>query len=356
MEFLKKILEHFDMPEGIPDIEVISNGFINSTYKAVYSNGAYILQKININVFPNVDNLMHNVKLVTEHVFAKTGRGMYVVPTKDGATYYRHEEDFYRVYNFVENSVAYNSAENADMFFLAGVGFGKFQNDLADFDASKLLDVIANFHNTVNRLANFREAVKLDSVGRVALATDEIAYLEENSSLAQVICERLDSGALPLRVTHNDTKLNNILFDNATNDPICAIDLDTVMKGSVLYDFGDAIRYGANPAGELGTDAPEPHLDVELYAAFLDGFLQETHNFLTDEELRLLPESVAVITFEQALRFLEDYLRGDVYYGEAFKDINLIRAKVQIVLLKDVLLKLTELKRITKEYCKKYNR
>jgi len=242
------------------------------------------------------------------------------------------------------------------MFKLAGIGFGKFQNDLADFDATLLLDVIANFHNTVNRLENFREAVKLNAVGRVKQAESEIAFLEEKSDLAHVICDLLDDGTLPFRVTHNDTKLNNILFDNQTNEPICAIDLDTVMKGSVLYDFGDAIRYGANPAGELGDGAPIPLIDMDLYAAFLDGFLSETHSILSDDELSLLADGVAVITYEQALRFLEDYLRGDVYYGEAFKDINLIRAKVQIALLKDILAKMPELKNITKQYCKKYNR
>jgi len=356
MEKLKKILMQFDIPDEIIKIEVISNGFINSTYKVIGDKNSYIFQKININVFPNVDNLMHNVKLVTEHIYRKTGKGMYVIPTKNGKTYLRCEDDFYRVYNFVENSKAYNSAENADMFKLAGIGFGKFQNDLADFDATLLLDVIANFHNTVNRLENFREAVKLNAVGRVKQAESEIAFLEEKSDLAHVICDLLDDGTLPFRVTHNDTKLNNILFDNQTNEPICAIDLDTVMKGSVLYDFGDAIRYGANPAGELGDGAPIPLIDMDLYAAFLDGFLSETHSILSDDELSLLADGVAVITYEQALRFLEDYLRGDVYYGEAFKDINLIRAKVQIALLKDILAKMPELKNITKQYCKKYNR
>ena len=261
----------------------------------------------------------------------------------------------YRVYNFVENSIAYNSADNADTFFLAGIGFGKFQNDLADFDASKLQDVIANFHNTVNRLANFRDSVCSDLVGRVASAKAEIAFLDENADLAHIVCDRLERGELPLRVTHNDTKLNNILFDANTNEPICAIDLDTVMKGSVLYDFGDAIRFGANPAGELGTNAPEVYMDLGLYTAFLDGFLRETHSFLTDEELRLLPESAAVITYEQALRFLEDHLRGDVYFGAPFENANLIRARVQIELLKDILGKLPEMKRIVKECCTKYN-
>ncbi len=356
METLKKILKQFDLPEEIAEIQVISDGFINSTYKVIFGDRSFILQKINITVFPCVDNLMHNVKLVTEHIYRKTGKGMYVILTKDGKTYYQHDNDFYRVYNFVENSIAYNSAESAEMFYLAGVGFGKFQNDLADFDATQLLDVIANFHNTVSRLANFRDAVSCDTVDRVKMALPEIAYLEKNAEYAHIICDRLDSGKLPYRVTHNDTKLNNILFDDQTNEPICAIDLDTVMKGSVLYDFGDAIRYGANPAGELGTDAPVPLVDTELYAAFLDGFLKETHDILTDEELSLLPYAVVVITYEQALRFLEDYLRGDTYYGEAFKNINLQRARVQIELLKDIVSKLPQLKSITKELCGKYNR
>lgn len=347
MELLNHILDQFDLKEPVDQIKVISNGFINSTYKIICNKNSYILQKININVFPNVDGLMHNIQLVTDHIYKKTGVGMYVVLTKDGKLYYQHEDSYYRVYNFIENSVAYNSVDRPETFYQAGVGFGKFQNDLADFDATQLFDVIADFHNTLRRLENFRDAVAKDAVGRVATATAEIEYLEQNADIAGWICNKLNSGEIPYRVTHNDTKLNNILFDSQTNEPICAIDLDTVMKGSVLFDVGDAIRYGANPAGELGTDAEVPYLDLDLYRSFVHGFLKETYTVLTPAEIELMPESAVVLTYESALRFLEDYLRGDVYFGEAFKNINLQRARVQIELVKDILKKMPRLKEIT---------
>ncbi len=349
MEHLHRILAQFDLKESVCDLEVISNGFINSTYKVICEKESYIFQKININVFPNVEGLMQNIWLVTNHIYKKTGVGMYVVPTKDGKLYYQYEDSYYRVYNFIENSKVYNSVDCPETFYQAGIGFGKFQNDLADFDATLLFDVIANFHNTPWRLGNLRDAVAKDAVHRVATATKEIEYLEEISYIAGWIYDRLESGEIPYRVTHNDTKLNNILFDKNTGKPICAIDLDTVMKGSVLFDVGDALRYGANPAGELGTDGETVYLDLDLYRSFVHGFLKETHRVLTPLEIELIPESAAVLTYESALRFLEDYLRGDVYFGEAFKGINIQRARAQIELVKDILNKMPILKEITKE-------
>ncbi len=351
MQTLHQILDCFEINEPVVAIEPISNGFINSTYKVLCEGCSYVLQKININVFPNVPGLMKNIDLVTKHIYKKTKCGMYVVPTKDGGLYYEVDDSFYRVYNFIENSVAYNSVDNPEIFYQAGVGFGKFQNNLADFDATQLFDVIANFHTTTKRLENFRDAVAKDPVNRVCTCEEEIRYLEENAEIAGWICEKLENGELPYRVTHNDTKLNNILFDAKTNEPICAVDLDTVMKGSVLYDVGDAIRYGANPAGELGTDADHVYLDTTLYKAFLSGFLSETISVLTEKEIEMLPASVVVMTYELALRFLEDYIRGDVYFGEAFKNINLQRARSQIDLTKDTLAKFDELRQITKECC-----
>ncbi len=350
MQELFEILEQFDLPANVKEIKVISNGFINSTYKIFCEDGNYILQKININVFPRVDALMHNIRLVTEHIYKKTGRGMYVVLTKNGDTYFRDDNDFYRMYNFVENSKVYNSVESPEVFYQAGVGFGRFQNDLSDFDAGKLQDVIDNFHNTRVRLQNFRDAVSADAVSRVASVKDDIAFLEKHADIAGIIVDKLESGELPYRVTHNDTKLNNILFDANTSEPICAIDLDTVMSGSVLYDFGDAIRYGANRAGEAGDGEGPIAIDLELFEAFLKGFLQETKAVLTPAELNLLPEAAIVITYEQALRFLEDHLRGDVYFGAKFEGINLLRARVQCKLLEDELAHIDDLREITKRY------
>ncbi len=349
MDKLYQILEQFDFSEPVIEIKPISNGFINGTYKICCEEKAYILQQINTNVFPNVEGLMSNVEGVTKHIYAKTGTGMFVIRTKNNKLYYEENDCFYRMYNFIEDSVAYNSVDDPSVFYQAGVGFGKFQNALADFDATQLFDVIENFHTTTKRFDDFMDALKKNVADRARLCTEEIAFLQENAAWAGLICVKLDSGELPYRVTHNDTKLNNILFSADTKEPICAVDLDTVMKGSVLYDVGDAIRYGANPAGELGTDAEYVYLDLELYRAFLSGFLRETHTVLTPLEIELLPESVVVMTYELALRFLEDYLRGDTYFGEAFEGINLQRARSQIDLTKDAIAKLPQMKEITKE-------
>ena len=355
MHSLQHILSRFEIPDEIVNIETISHGFINSTYKVVCTDASYILQRININVFPNVDELMSNITLVTEHIRRKNSKGMYVVPTKEGKAYFVEGDDFYRVYNFVENSKAYNSVESPEIFYQTGVGFGEFQNALADFDASKLYEAIADFHITPKRLANFRDAVQEDVVDRVKECVAEIEYLEENAAIAGIICDKLSSGELPYLVTHhNDTKLNNILFDADTNKPICAIDLDTVMPGSLLFDFGDAIRYGANPAGELGSETIEPHIDLALFKAFTDGFLSQTHQVLTAAEADLLPESVLVMAYELALRFLEDHLRGDVYFGAALEGINLQRAKVQIELCKNIAENMSKLKEITCCVLEKY--
>ena len=350
METYQSIIKRFCLPDGTPEISGNFSGNINTTLRLDYPEGSYILQKINLVVFPRYDELMKNIRRVTDHVNRKNKKGMKIIPAKDGKPYAVVGEDCYRVYTYVENSVSFDIAESMEMLQKAGSGFGKFQNDLDDFPADELFEVIPDFHNTEKRLADFKDAVAKDIAGRAGEVQDEIAFLLENEPLASVICRPLREGKLPLRVTHNDTKLNNILFDKDTLEPICAIDLDTVMSGSVLYDYGDAVRYGANKEGEITENIDAVALDLGLFRAFSYGFLEQTKTVLTAQEIALLPESVAVMTYELALRFLEDYLRGDVYFGEAFKGINLLRARVQIKLLKDVLKKLPQMRMILTEY------
>ncbi len=349
MEHLTDILQHFDLPQGTPSVSGNFSGLINQTLKLTYEKESFIFQQINLHVFPNCDQLMENVLSVTRHIYQKTGGGMRVVLTKDGAPYWRDGDRCYRIYTFIENSISFDTVDDDRIFYRAGKGFGKFQRDLADFPAEKLYEVIPDFHNTVKRFSDFEQAVAADSAGRVAEAMPEIEFLKANRALSALIWEPLCNGEIPMRVTHNDTKLNNILFDRDTSEPVCVIDLDTVMSGSVLFDFGDAVRYGANRVGETPERAEDAKMDMALFEAFSKGFLSETGDVLTPAEIRLLPDSVAVMTYELALRFLEDYLRGDVYFGAATPTLNLHRARVQIRLLQDILEKIPQMREITEK-------
>ena len=231
---------------------------------------------------------------------------------------------------------AYDRIESPAQFCEAGRGFGAFQTMLADFPADRLTETIPFFHDTPRRYGTFRAAVAEDAAGRASSLAADIAFFDSRAARMRGIVDRLASGELPLRVTHNDTKLNNVLIDNATHRALCVIDLDTVMPGSVLYDFGDAVRYGACTAAEDEPDTARIGFDMTLFRAFAEGFLSETADRLTDAELSLLPLGVEVITCELAMRFLTDYLDGDRYFKIRYSDHNLVRARAQMKLLTEV--------------------
>ena len=355
----------------------IPNGHINSAFYVALYDGKevrqYLVQKVNWYVFKDPVTMMHNIDLITQHIMAKEPtlerrRRLHFHHTADGKNYLvlRQKEDgsyealkeavdkdgaeFWRLYNFVENSVCFETSEgNAEVLRMSGRAFGKFMRQLQDFDASRLVESIPHFHDTAYRMDTFFSVVEQDPVGRVKDAEKEIAVIRENREFAGTLCRQIDRGELPLRVTHNDTKTNNILFDRDTLDPLVVIDLDTCMPGLACYDFGDTIRFGACTTEEDEKDTSKMKLDLDLFRAYTEGYLSEAQSFLTDAEVDSLATGAAVITLELSSRFLADYLTGDKYFRIDYPEHNLVRAKAQLALFQDMMLHMDEMQGIVKE-------
>ena len=306
---LHEVIAAYDFPETLLGVVRYGSGHINDTYCVTAKDKRYILQRIS-DAF-DVVGLMNNIAAVTKFTAEHTSdpRGaMPMVHTLDGKPYYTDETGHYRVYDFVEDSICLQSAETPEDFYQSAIGFGTFQQMLADFPAEKLHETIPNFHNTQDRYAQFKESVELDCVGRVAETAQDIAFLMEREQTGCILQKMLDAGILPLRVTHNDTKLNNVLLDSETRKSLCVLDLDTVMAGSSLYDYGDAIRYGAATAAEDEKDTSKMHLDLHLFEVYTKGYLEAAD--LTDTEVEMLPMGAKLMTLECGLRFLTDHLDG----------------------------------------------
>ncbi len=315
-------------------------GHINETYLVVTDKGIrYILQKINRRVFTDVAGLMQNIAAVTAHIAGKADdpRGsLRLVKTLDGRDYYETEDGgCWRVYDFVEDSICLQQPESQRDFFESAVAFGGFQQQLADFPAHTLHETIPKFHNTVSRYAQLHAAIEADRVGRVANARHEIEeYLRRESEAAKLL-DMLSRGELPLRVTHNDTKLNNVMLDAKTHKALCVIDLDTVMPGLMAYDFGDSIRFGASTAAEDERELDRVSVDLELMRTFTRGFVGVCRN-MTDAEVQSLPLGAKLMTLECGSRFLADYLDGDRYFAVHRQDHNLDRCRTQLKLVQDM--------------------
>ncbi len=348
-----EVLEHFDL-KIVPS--AYGNGHINDTY-IVHSNPNYILQRVNKNVFNNPPAVMENIMGVTEFlrkkIIADGGdpdrETLTLIYTTDGKPYYHHTDDeYYRVYKFIDDAKSYDIVEDPKQLYNAARAFGKFQRMLADYPAEKLNETIVDFHNTVVRYEQFKEALKNDKAGRAADVQKEIEFVLEREKDASVVVDALKEGRIPLRVTHNDTKLNNVLLDDKTGEGVCVIDLDTVMPGSLLYDYGDALRFGGSSGAEDEKDLDKIYFKVENFTAFTKGFLEELTS-ITDEELALLPFSIKLMTLECGSRFLADYLNGDTYFKTAYPEHNLDRARTQFKLVKDIEDKYDELNKIVRE-------
>ena len=335
-------------------------GHINDTYCVYAADKRYILQRINHKIFPDVEGLMSNIQRVTEtireQVVAAGGdperECLQIIPTTDGKPYLECEGNFYRMYVFVERTLSLQTVENPVHFYYSAVAFGQFQRRLANFPADTLSEAIPNFHNTINRYKNFEIAVAADKAGRAASVQEEIAFVRARKADTEVIVSLLESGELPLRVTHNDTKLNNVLLDDVTGKPMAVIDLDTVMPGSALYDFGDSIRFGTNPVAEDETDLSKVYCDVNLFEEYTKGFLEACGESLTAKEKELLPFSGYLMTLECGIRFLTDYLDGDTYFKTHYPEQNLHRCHTQFKLAADIQEKMDELCAIVKKYDK----
>ena len=331
----KKAAEQFCLEGEILSIEPYGEGHINVTMLVTTDKKRYILQKMNTRVFPDSDGLMRNVCYVTEHLRKRGVETLEVIPTKEGASYVKGEE-CYRVYAFIENTVTYQTVSNASVFEASGRAFGEFQNDLASFDASLLTETIKRFHDTPKRFADFKAALEADAFGRAKECADEIAFVLSHADTYGKVVDGLKDGSIPLRVTHNDTKLNNILMDEKTNKARAVIDLDTVMPGSMLYDFGDSIRFGASTAAEDEQDLSKVHFSLALFEAYAKGYLSAVKESITDKEKELLPYGAYLMTIECGMRFLADYLSGDTYFATKYAGHNLVRCRTQIRLASEM--------------------
>jgi len=346
------LTESFALKGNYTGYSVKNDGNINSTFVISFDNGGkaekYTLQKINTNVFRKPDELMQNLVGVTAHIKKKGGmKTLDFMRCTDGKYYCVDGGDYWRCYRYVDNVYTCNIIENADVFRNAGKAFGRFQSLLSDYPINSLFDTIPDFHNTAKRFEAFKKSLAENKASRADGVKKEIDFILSREDDMSMLTSLLESGELPLRVTHNDTKLNNILFDEKTNEGVCIIDLDTVMPGLSLYDFGDSIRFGANTAAEDEKDISKISLDLELYKAYTEGYLSSAGNSLTDAEIEYLPFSAKLMTLELAMRFLTDYLDGDSYFKLNYPEHNLVRTRAQQRLVVDIETKLDEMKKIT---------
>ena len=332
----------FDRPAG--EAERFGAGHINDTFAvwAADRSKRWILQRINTDTFTDPAGLMENVTGVTAYLRRQIiERGgdpdretLNVIPTLDGKPYYTDTEGgAWRAYIFVEGTVCLQKVENERDFYTAAETFGNFQNQLAGYPAATLHETIARFHDTPNRYANFEKALAADVMGRAKDVGPEIAFIRAREADCRVLVDQLAAGVLPLRVTHNDTKLNNVLIDQETGKGICVIDLDTVMPGLSAYDFGDSIRFGANDCAEDEPNQSKVHFSLHLYKVFAEGYLAAAGSAMTEAERRSLPWGAKLMTLECGIRFLTDYLEGDHYFKISRPDQNLDRARTQFTLV-----------------------
>ncbi len=337
---MQDVLRQFPLSGAVLSCEPYGSGHINDTYRVETQAGAlYILQRINTHVFPNVDGLMHNISAVTAFLSERATdprEAMHLVRTVSNAPYYKDAQGgCWRVYDFVTGSVCLQKIERAEDFFESAFAFGNFQQQMAQFPAQTLFETIPNFHNTPDRYAKLQRAIESDRMGRVNEVGEEIAFALSLAQEAGKLHALRESGALPTRVTHNDTKINNVLMDETTGKALCVIDLDTVMPGLAAYDFGDSIRFGAATAAEDEEDLSRMRLNVDLFEIYTRGFLAACKN-LTPLEQETLPLGALTMTQECGVRFLTDYLEGDTYFKIHRPDHNLIRCRTQFALAADI--------------------
>ena len=347
--------------DGEPMIAVpFGCGHINDTFFVETSRARkYILQKVNNGIFKDIDGLMNNIILVTSHLrqhIAEAGGDpirecLTVVDTKDGQHFVRVDDGFWRCYIYIDNAITMQTAETPELFRAAGKAFGMFQRQLSNFPAEKLVEVIPNFHNTPNRFKNFMKAYEADAFDLAKTAREEILFVREHKELCSLLTDKLESGVLPLRVTHNDTKINNVMLNRANGEPLAVIDLDTVMPGLSAYDFGDSIRSGATYAAEDEPDVAKVKFETSLFKMYAEGFLGECKDAFSKEEVLSLFTGSVLMTFECGMRFLTDYLEGSTYFKTAYPEHNLVRCRTQFALVKQMLEKEEELKEILLSFC-----
>lgn len=360
---IQSVIDGFSLPGRLIECELYGNGHINDTYRLTYQteNGKkrYILQRMNRSIFEKPVELMENINGITAWLRKKIIENggdaeretLTIIESKDHLPYYIDSEaQYWRVYLFIEGATCYDAVKNDDDFYQSAIAFGHFQRLLSDYPAETLHETIIDFHNTPDRFAKFKKAVTEDACGRAASVQEEIRFAMEREALTHALYDMQLNGRLPLRVTHNDTKLNNIMIDDATGKAICVIDLDTVMPGLAANDFGDSIRFGASTALEDEQDLSKVSCDLHLFEVYAKGFIEGCSGALTDLEIENLPMGAILMTFECGIRFLTDYLEGDHYFKIHREDQNLDRCRTQFKLVKDMEEKLPQMKEIVWKY------
>lgn len=347
-----KIGQYFAIEGQEVSCERYGSGHINETY-LLRTNAPhdYILQKINHHIFQDVPQLMGNIASVTRWL-AKEDKDprhvLTIVKTLDGKDFYKSDAgEYWRVYEFVTGSLCLDRAQTREDFYQSAVAFGQFQRQLSTFPADTLAETIPHFHDTPSRYAALHEAVKKDALGRAASVQKEIEFCMAREEEAGTMMRLMQNGELPLRVTHNDTKLNNVLLDEKTRTPLCVIDLDTVMPGLAANDFGDSIRFGASTAAEDEKDLTKVEMSLDLFEAYCEGFLGACGKSLTKKEIETLPMGAKLMTLECGVRFLTDYLSGDTYFRIHYPEHNLDRCRTQFKLVWDMEKKWAQMNAIT---------
>lgn len=327
----------FDIKERVIGFMPLGNGHINSTYLIMTkSKRSYVIQKINNYVFKDVDLLMKNICMTTEFLASKGYETLNIVKTKEGKPYLQVGDDYYRLYVYIDNVVCYEGVNDLDAVYNAAKAFGMLHKSLRDFDATKLGEVIPNFHNTQIRYETFLKSLEKDVAGRAKTCQEEIAAINKYKDLYSKISDYIKSGEVKLGVTHNDPKINNVLFDDQTNEIRAVIDLDTIMPGSYLYDYGDALRSLFTGEYEDSKDLSKINIDYPLFEMYTKGYLSEMKGVLTDKEVELMPFAVFLLTAELVIRFLTDYLDGDTYFKTTYPEHNLVRARTQMKLMNEI--------------------
>lgn len=365
-EKLDEVLTAYGFGEGLKSCERYGSGHINDTFLVVMEGAGegekekrYILQRMNHEVFKDPAGLMNNVagvtkflrKQIVEHGGDPDRETLNLIETVGGAVFYEDSKgNYWRVYLFIDGATCYNLVEKPEDFYQSGKAFGHFQRMLADYPAAELVETIPGFHDTPKRFETFKQAVAEDICDRAAAVQEEIRFVLDRAADMGVAKDMLTAGELPLRVTHNDTKLNNIMIDDATGEALCIIDLDTIMPGLSIFDFGDSIRFGANTAEEDETDLSKVSLSLPLFEIYTRGFLEGCGGSLTETEKRMLPMGAKLMTLECGIRFLTDYLQGDTYFKIHREHHNLDRTRTQFELVADMERKWDEMKAIIERY------
>ena len=353
------ILNEFRLGGDIEAVRPFGNGHINDTF-LVETKGEtpqkYVFQRVNSNVFKKPVQVMKNIEKVTAFLKIRADSEREVlslVPTLDGNTYFEDKDkNLWRVYKYISDSICLDIVETPEDFYECAFAFGSFQKNLSNFPADTLYETIPDFHNTPSRYGDFLRAVSENRSGRAENVKEEIDFIKARQDFYSCLIDAERKGELPLRVTHNDTKSNNVMLDKKTRKALCVIDLDTVMPGYSVTDFGDAIRFGASTAAEDEKDLSKVHFDINLYRAYLKGFLSGCGGRLINSEIMLLPEGAKMMTIECGMRFLGDYINGDTYFKTSYPEHNLVRARTQLKLVKEMEENWDEMKKEAEKYCR----